>query len=296
MAPDTPFGRYRLQERLNPDGDTWLAEDLDSPATPVAVKILPEGTDVLAARHLGDIIGSVTAREINPLTDNGELPDGRPYLVYPVVEGTTLREFMNTHGPLPLSLAGSLIAQLGAAIEALHAQKIVYGSLAPEHIIVQQAHGGGVRAILLNAGAFRISGQTSASPGYLSPEQAAGKPTIASDIFSLGVVAAEMVTGKRPFRYGSLADLQRLQRIGIPRGALRKLRSRIPLRAEEEIRKATSWDPAHRPPDAAILGQRLAESLGTGRFQKRRVVLLALLGTVFAAVSARRCGVHLLRR
>jgi len=289
LGPETTFGRYRLDERLSPDGATWAAEDLDAPSSMVAVKILPEGTDVISARHIGDLLESVDDPHVNPLSDEGEMPDGRPFLVYPVVEGITLREFMNQSGPLPLSVAGLLISQIGQALEALHSRKVIYGILSPEHVMVQQIHGH-LRAVLLNAGVFGLQGQSSASPGYVAPEQAAGNPLPASDMFSLGAIAAEMLTGKRAFRYGSLADLQRIQRIGIPRGALRKLRSRIPLRVEEEIRRATAWDPAQRPSDSAVFGSRIAEFLGTGGNKTRRLVIVGLLAAAASVLGLRRCG------
>ena len=100
-----------------------------------------------------------------------------------------------------------------------------------------------------------------------------------------------MLTGRRAFRYGSITELQKLQRIGIARGSLRKLRSKIPIRVEDEIRRATSWDPAHRPADAEILGAKLAELLGASTvFPKRRLVLAGLAGLALAAVGLRRCG------
>lgn len=289
MAPDFEAGRYRLQERLNPDSETWTAEDLEDPTSQVVIKLLAEGADAIAARHVIETLRKTDSPVLNLPVDQGELPDGRPFLVYPWVDGPTLREYLNTSGPLPLPLAGSLISQIASGLGALHRIRIVYGLLAPEHVIIRHTH---VRhqAVLLDTGIFRVSGRTSASPGYLAPEQLAGQPTLASDVFSLGALAAEMLTGRRAFRYGSLNELQRLQRIGLARGSLRKLRSKIPLRAEEEIRRATSWDPAQRPSDVAVFGSRLAELLGASdSFPLRRAIILGLLGLTAGAATLRRC-------
>ncbi len=289
MGPESEAGRYRLTERLEPESDTWLAEDLEDPTAHPVVKILPEGSDAIAARHLAELFGTEQHAEINQLTDCGELPDGRPFLVYPYVEGTSLRNFLNASGPLPLALAGQLLADMGRGLEALHGRRMVYGILSPEHVIVHQEHGR-LQAKLLNAGSYRVTGSTSTSPGYLAPEQAAGNPVLASDVFSLGAVAAEMLTGRRVFRYGSLAELAKLQKIGVPRGALRKLRGKIPLRVEEEIRRALSWDPAHRPSDIALFGERMTEYLGAeGLFPKRRLIILGVGGLVLASLGYRRC-------
>jgi hypothetical protein len=100
-----------------------------------------------------------------------------------------------------------------------------------------------------------------------------------------------MLTGRRAFRYGSITELQKLQRIGLARGSLRKLRSKIPIRVEEEIRRATAWDPAHRQADAEVLGAKLAEFLGASAgIPKRRLVLAGLLGLALTALGLRRCG------
>jgi serine/threonine protein kinase len=216
--------------------------------------------------------------------------------VYPFVDGTPLRDFLNASGPLPLAAAGQIIAAIGQGLEALHERRIVYGILSPEHIVVTQEHGK-LSAVLLNAGAFRVSGTTSTSPGYLAPEQASGNPTLASDVFSLGAVAAEILTGRRVFRYGSLSELTRLQRIGVARGSLRKLRHKIPQRVEEELRRALSWDAAHRPSDIAVFGRRLLEYLGAeGLFPKRRLFLLGAAGLAMAVLGLRRCRSHGLPR
>lgn len=289
LAPEYETGRYRLVGRLLPESETWLAEDLEDPTARVVVKILPHNSDAIAARHLTETLGRIEAAGLNLPGDEGELPDGRPFLVYPYLEGSTLREFLNASGPLSLPLAGTLMQQLGRALGSLHAAHFAYGTLAPEHVIVQQAHGRH-KAILLNAGIYRVTEETSASPGYLAPEQLAGHATLSSDVFSLGTIAAEILTGRRAFRYGSLEDLTRQQRIGIPRGSLRKLRSKIPVRVEEEIRRATSWDSAHRPSDIEVFASKLGEFLNASEgFPKRRLFLGGILGVALLAAGMRRC-------
>ncbi|MBC8165967.1 MAG: protein kinase [Bryobacteraceae bacterium] len=288
-SPESQTGRYRLLERLQPDSDTWLGEDLEDPVLQVVIKILPETADVIAARHLVESLADIAATGLNVPVDEGELPDGRPFLVFRLAPGDSLRELLNAGGPIPLAVAGSVIRQISASLAALHSRNIVYGILSPEHVIVQHFRGRHL-AVLLNVGIYRSVARSSASPGYLAPEQLAGAAATGSDIFSLGVLAAEMLTGRRPFRYGSLEELSRQQRIGIPRGSLRKLRPKIPMRVEEEIRKATSWDTAHRSSDIEVFGSRIAEALGdNGGFPKRRLFLAALIGAALAAVGLRRC-------
>ena len=185
---------------------------------------------------------------------------GRPHVSRVSLDpGQSLRELLNQTGPLPFARAGRLIAQIGEAVAALHERGTVHGAIAPEHIIVHHAHGQDT-ATLLQAGMFRVTRETSASPAYLAPEQLEGNASPATDIWSVAAVAAEMLTGRRAFRYGSLAELNHLQRRGIMRGAFRKLRPKLPpLRVEDELRRAISWDSAKRPADVSMLTNRLAE-------------------------------------
>jgi serine/threonine-protein kinase len=286
---ETEPGRYRIQQKLNPEGSSWLAEDLEEPGTQVVVKFLPEGADAIAARHLVESVADMKRPELSLPLDEGETPDGRPYLVYPWVAGQSLRELLNDSGPFAFARAGRLILQIGDALADLHQRGIVHGEVAPEHVVVQHAHGRDT-ATLLHAGTFRVTGETSTSPAYLSPEQLAGNVTPAADIWSVAALAAEMLTGRRVFRYGSLAELHHLHRRGVPRGAFRKLRPKLPLRVEDELRRALSWDAAQRPVDVQILTTRLAEFLGTtSGLPKRRLFILGALGMSVIALGIRNC-------
>jgi serine/threonine-protein kinase len=282
-------GRYRLQEKLSPEGNSWVAEDLEEPGTRVVIKFLPETADAIAARHLSEALSGLRRPELALPVDEGETPEGRPYLVYPWIPGQTLRDLLNESGPLAFARAGRLLQQIGDALGDLHQRGIIHGAIAPEHIVVQHAHGH-EHPVLLHTGWFGLSGETSTSPAYLSPEQLAGKITPAADVWSVAAVAAEMLTGRRAFRYGSLADLHHLHRRGIRRGGFRQLRPKLPIRAEEELRRALAWDVAQRPGDARILTARLAEFLGaTSGLPRRRLFLLGALGLAAIAVGIRNC-------
>lgn len=286
MIPEQETGRYRLREQLVPDSNVWLAEDLEDPTRQVVVKVLPESADSIAARHLVESLSGLSSPFLNKPLDDGELPGGAPFVVYPFVEGQTLREYLNSVGPLSTGVAGGLIRQLGSALGELHDRGIVHGAVAPEHIVLRAGHG----LTLLNTGAFRVAGETSSSPAYRAPEHLAGNAAIASDIFSFAAVAAEMVTGRRVFRYGSLPDLAQIHQRGLPRGALRKQRARLPVRFEEEIRRGLAWDVAQRPSDVRAYSGRLAESLGgSAGISRRRLAFLTVLGAAATALSLRNC-------
>jgi hypothetical protein len=99
-----------------------------------------------------------------------------------------------------------------------------------------------------------------------------------------------MITGRRAFRYGSLDELHHLQRRGIQRGGFLKHRPKLPLRAEDELRRALSWDAAQRPSDVKVFTARLAEFLGSDSvLPRRRLFLLGGLGVAVIAVGVRNC-------
>ncbi|HYO80106.1 MAG TPA: protein kinase [Bryobacteraceae bacterium] len=286
---DTAAGRYRLLERIVPDGESWLAEDLREPGERVVAKVLPETADVIAARHAAESAALLNSKALNVPVDDGETEEGRPFLVYRWVDGTSLRLLLNETGPLPFGRAANLIVQLGAAVAALHERSMVHGAIAPDHIVVQR-QGSAERLILLNVGAFRVSGQTSVSPAYLAPEQLAGNPGPASDLWSIATVAAEILTGRRAFRYGSPSDLEHMQKRGLPRGSFRKLRAKLPVRAEDELRRALSYDPMGRPADVEAFTARLAEALGGIRgVSRRRLATGGLILAALAALATRNC-------
>jgi serine/threonine protein kinase len=289
MSAEFEGGRYRLQERLSPDGNSWMAEDLEEPGQRVVVKVLPDTADAIAARHLVESLADLRGSALSVPVDEGEMPDGRPFLVYRFAEGQSLRELLNTAGPLPFGRAAAILKQLGEAVHRLHERSMIHGSIAPEHIVVSHNHGRD-SVTLLGAGVFRATRESTASPAYLAPEQLAGNPTALSDVFSLAAVAAEVLTGRRAFRYGSLDELHHLHKRGIQRGAFRKLRPKLPLRVEDELRRGLAWDPGQRPPDAHVLTQRLAEFLGVNRgLPRRRLALLGVLGLAVIATGVRNC-------
>ena len=289
MEPDFEGRRYRLQDRLSPEGNSWLAEDLEDPGRKVVVRILPESADAIAARHLVQTLADLEQPSLSVPVDEGELPDGRPFFVFRYVEGQSLRELLNSTGPMPFRRAAHILVQLGEAVASMHSRSLVHGAICPEHVIIHHALGHD-RATVLGAGVFRAAGQTSASPAYLAPEQLEGEPGTLSDVFSVGALGAEMLTGRRAFRYGSIAELRHLQRRGIQRGAFRKFRAKLPLRVEDELRRAVSWDPAKRPPDVKVFTARLAEYLGgDSGLPRRRLALLGILGLAVIAAGVRNC-------
>lgn len=289
MTFDFDGGHYRLQQRLSMESDSWLAENVDDPGRKVMVEVLPPGSDVIAARDLVESLAGFRDSRLSVPVDEGRLPDGTRYLVFPYREGETLRELLNTTGPLPFRRTAAILVQIGSALADLHSRSLVHGGISPDRVLAHQAHGHDAVTIL-GTGMFRVTSEMATSPAYMAPEQLAGEPSPLSDVFSVAAVAAEMLTGRRAFRYGSLDELHHLHRRGIQRGAFRKLRNKLPLRVEDELRRGLACNPVQRPPDIQVFTSRLAESLGANSgLPRRRLALLGMLGIAAIATGMRNC-------
>ncbi len=229
LAPGVTLSHYRIVETLGQGGQAtaFKAEDLRL-ARPVVIKVLnPELTASEAARRRFEREAALCSVLDNPhiqaVYDVGET-DGRYYIVLQYVEGPTLKQFMAGR-PLETLSALSIAIQLADAMAVAHASGIVHRDLKPSNIIV----GTGGQARILDFGLAKMlapasaekgrSGAPGADPltevgvpygsaGYGSPEQARGEPADhRSDVFSLGVVFYEMLTGAPPVRGEHLVEV-----------------------------------------------------------------------------------------
>jgi serine/threonine-protein kinase len=292
LTPNPDIGRYRLDRRMPTEGNVWLAEDLEDPLTPVVVKFVAEDGDIFGYRQQGHALAELEEPGLIAPIDSGEAPGGLPFFVFPYVEGRTLRQVLNEDGPMPVRRAAAILKQTGRILAAAHSRQIAHGALDPEHIILTHAHGRDIVNVI-NFGSWRLVPQPSTSLAYHAPEHSAGRFTTSADIFSFAAIAAEMLTGRRVFRYGSEKDLAKQQRIGVARGAFRKLRHDIPPRVEDELRRALAYDPSHRPADAAVFADRIADGLSEApALPLRRILLLAGLVAAVAGGGAYRACRH----
>jgi len=208
-------GPYRLVRELGSGGmgTVWLAERADGVLRrQVALKLPRYGWAPGVAERLHqerDALAALEHRHIARLYDAGMTTEGRPYLAMEFVDGAPIDEFVAKRN-LPVRARLELFQQVTQAVDFAHRRLIVHRDLKPSNILV--THGGEVR--LLDFGAAKLlqnsGAQESAltreagraiSPDYASPEQIRGEPiTVASDVYSLGVVLFEVLTGKRPYR------------------------------------------------------------------------------------------------
>jgi serine/threonine protein kinase len=273
-------GRYRIERELGHGGvgAVYLARDLKLHDRPVVVKVLLEQSlrnewVVKKFQQEKEALSRVDHPGVVGILDTGDLPNGQPYIVMQYVEGAALRETIKAKPEgMDLYRVAAIIKQIGAALSAVHGEKIYHRDLKPENIMLQALPRGDEQVKIVDFGIAKVKesviapstitgAATAGTIIYMSPEQLHGdKITATSDIYSFGVIAYEMVTGRRPFNPDTIAQLRDLQREGV-RVKPADLRPRLPEGAQAVILKALAFDPRARYQDAGEFGDALARAL-----------------------------------
>ena len=172
------------------------------------------------------------------------------YMVMEYVEGLTLKEYIIKHGPVAVEEAIEIMKQLTDAIQHAHVNGLIHRDIKPQNILMDAS--GHVKitdfgiAIALSATSLTQTNSILGSVHYLSPEQArGGMATKKSDIYSLGIVFYELLTGKLPFSGQSPISIA-LKHLQNDTPSVRQLNSEIPQSVENIVLQATAKDPFHR--------------------------------------------------
>ena len=206
---DVLGGRYRLDRRVASGGmaDVWAAED-DVLQRRVAVKVMrpdPDHEELFALRFRDEALHSAALIHTNIATlfDYGE-DDGVAYLVMELVDGAPLSAIIKERRRIDADQVRSIIGQCALALGVAHEARVVHRDVKPANILVREdglvklTDFGIARAV--DASGHTRAGDLLGTPSYLSPEQALGRPaTGASDLYALGIVGHEMLSGAKPF-------------------------------------------------------------------------------------------------
>ena len=290
-------GRYQLERELGRGGmaTVYLAADVRH-GRQVAIKVLR--AELAAAigrdRFLREI--QIAARlqhpHILPLFDSGEA-GGWLYYVMPYVEGESLRDRVNREKQLPIDDALQIAREVADALAYAHSVGIVHRDIKPENILLSAGHAlvadFGVARALSVAGGTQLTetGIAVGTPLYMSPEQARGAVELdgRSDIYSLGCVLYELLSGEAPFT-GPTAQAVMARHSLDPVPSLCTVRTTVSLALDCAVAKALAKVPADRYPTA----QRFADVLAAGGLPsapraswRRRAQRVAVAGVIGAA-------------
>jgi serine/threonine-protein kinase len=287
FAPGTMLlGRYRIVGLLGRGGmgEVYRADDLVLGQS-VALKFLPhdlaQNPDRLNRfRNEVRIARQVSHPNVCRVYDIGDLA-GRPFLSMELVDGEDLASLLRRIGRLPKDKAVDLGRQICAGLAAAHAAGVLHRDLKPANIMVD----GRGKARMTDFGLAVLAdrpdgGGRAGTPAYMSPEQLeGGELTVQSDLYSLGLVLYEVLTGQRPFHAKSLEDLAREH--STPLTSPSSLIDEIDPVLERAILRCLAFDPRERPKSALAVaaslpgGDPLAAALEAGETPSPEMVAAA---------------------
>ncbi len=267
MSSQQTLGRYEIVETLGRGaaGVVYLAQD---PALGrlVALKTLDRaaGGEAETLSHLREARAAGSLDHPNIVTVYDVAAAGeRPFIAMEFVQGTDLKELLRPRQPLPHDFVLQLVEQVASALDHAHGRGIVHRDVKPGNILITDDE----RVKLADFGIADTHGDRAGdrlgTPHYVAPEQLKGQPVDRrADVFSLGVVVYEMLTGRRPFEAPQLEEVVR-RLADEPFTPPAEHGVQLPVAVEDVLARALAKDPTDRFATAGKLSAALAEALQT---------------------------------
>jgi hypothetical protein len=263
LAPEVVVaGRYRLIETIGSGGTAavWRATDIETGAD-IALKVLRDGVDpslVERAQREAKVLEHLDHPNLVRVVDSGE-DAGVPYLAMQLLEGETLSAIVAARGAIPVEEALGLVADIADGLGHAHAAGVIHRDVKPANIVCHESV-----PTLVDFGIARQMDATTLTRGlvvgtasYIAPEQAQGHAlTPACDVYALGCVLYELLTGAAPFQGDSPVTiaLKHVQEAPVPPG---DVVDGVPAAVDAVVLRALAKDPAHRPADGTAFAAAL---------------------------------------
>src|SRR5919206_3210789 len=247
--------RFRLEEKIGAGGMSTVYRAFDPTLERwVAIKLMHRdiSTDpdqLERFRREARAVASLNHPHVVTVIDAGE-DEGAPFIVFEYVEGETLKDRIRRLGRLPVPEAVAYAIEIGRALSAAHAQRLVHRDVKPQNVLIDSEGRAKVTdfgiARSLEAQGLTAPGRVLGTTDYVSPEQALGhQVTEQSDVYSLGIVLYEMLTGETPFK----ADTQvaaAMQHVREPMPDVQRRRPEVSAALAAVVDRATAKDTANR--------------------------------------------------
>src|SRR5215208_3673737 len=271
--------KYCVEERLGEGGmgAVYRARHL-SMDRPVAIKVLHQRLvedEAARMRFHMEARAAVLLQHANAVsvTDFGQTSDGCVYIVMELLEGRTLREILSREAPIETARAVSIMLQVSDAVAAAHEAGIIHRDLKPSNLLVTQSadQPAVVKVLDFGIAKFAPDGDEDATtavetdsvfgtPRYMPPEQYSGFDlTPAADVYSLGVILYEMLTGMAPFTGSTPAEISQKHTHDLPHSP-REIVAAIPEDVERVVLHALEKQSSDRPANAAEFRRELLEA------------------------------------
>ena len=284
LAGETLDSRYVVTRKIGEGGMSfvYLADDVLR-KEPVAIKILSpslsqDRTAMARLRREAELGGKLAHPNVCHIIRLGETSNGLVYVVMPFVEGELLCDVTNRAQQLPLALTVRYITDIAAGLQVAHELGIVHRDLKPENIMISRKSDGSERAIVMDFGLAKerqvsaeikkltATGIVLGTPEFMSPEQLRGKPLDArTDVYSLGLMAYEMLTGKLPFPGRTQQEIM-IARLKSEPTPIRAARPdlELPVAVEKVLLRSMEREPAERYQSAPEFAAALADAARPG--------------------------------
>ncbi|MGT2799802.1 Stk1 family PASTA domain-containing Ser/Thr kinase [Streptococcus marmotae] len=275
--------RYRIVRQIGRGGmaDVYLAKDLILDGEEVAVKVLRTNyqTDQIAVQRFqreARAMADLDHLNIVRISDIGE-EDGQQYLAMEYVDGLDLKRYIKENAPLSNDEAVRIMGQILLAMRMAHTRGIVHRDLKPQNVLLTRNGTAKVTdfgiAVAFAETSLTQTNSMLGSVHYLSPEQARGsKATVQSDIYAMGIILFEMLTGHIPYDGDSAVTIA-LQHFQKALPSVRAENAAVPQALENVVLKATAKKLDERYKTVAEMYADLASTLSTSRRNEKRVAL-----------------------